>query len=314
MTNEHRFGFVTIIGKPNVGKSTLMNRIIGQKISITSHRPQTTRHRILGIHTDDEKQIVFVDTPGIHSLAKKTNRKTINQIINRTAISSIEGVDVICLMITAKGWTDSDKLVLQALGETKTPVVLLINKLDKLRSVNDVLPLIAESSQLYEFADIVPIIAIGKNTKSESNLGGDNVERLMDVITTYLPEQGAGFDEDQITDRSFRFLVSELVREQLFRRLGDELPYATAVEVSQFDLSEDVAHVGADIWVEKNSHKAMVIGKQGEALKKIGSAARKNCETLLEKKVFLELYVKVRSGWSDNARDLYSLGYDEDLK
>jgi len=307
MSSQFKFGFVTIIGKPNVGKSTLMNRIIGQKISITSHRPQTTRHRILGIHTDEAKQVVFVDTPGIHSVTKKTNRKTINKIINKTAVSSIEGVDVVCLMITAKGWSDDDQLVLKALSQTSVPVILVINKLDKLQSVNDVLPLIAESSGLYDFTAIIPVSAIGK-------VGGGNIERLIDVLAEYLPDAPAGFDGDQITDRSFRFLVSELVREQLFRRLGDELPYATAVEVTEFSLEGSRARVGADIWVEKDSHKAMVIGKKGESLKKIGSAARRNIENLLEKDVFLELFVKVRSGWSDNARDLYSLGYDEDLR
>jgi len=307
MNKDFKFGFVTIVGKPNAGKSTLMNRIIGQKISITSHRPQTTRHRILGIHTDDDKQIVFVDTPGIHSVVKKSNRKTINHVINKTAISSVDGVDVVCFMITATGWTEGDKHVLQALESVKAPVILLINKLDKLKSVNDVLPLMAESAELYDFAEIVPVCAIAKS-------GSDNVDRLMEVLTLYLPEQEAGFDEGQITDRSFRFLVSELVREQLFRRLGDELPYATAVEVTDFQIQDGKAQIAADIWVEKNSHKAMVIGKGGESLKNIGTYARKNCETLLEKKVFLELFVKVRSGWSDNARDLYSLGYDEDPK
>ena len=307
--DEFKFGFVTIIGKPNAGKSTLMNRIIGQKISITSHRPQTTRHRILGIHTDDDKQIVFVDTPGIHSVAKKSNRKTINRVINRTAVSSIDGVDAICLMIEATGWKESDLHVLDALKRnlndiSKVPVILVINKIDKLSSFNDVLPLIAESSELYDFAEIVPISATGRE-------GISNTKRLVDVVTQYLPKEQPGFDEDQITDRSYRFLVSELIREQLFRRLGDELPYATAVEVSQFELVDGLFQIGADIWVEKNSHKAMVIGKQGESLKKIGSAARKNCVNLLGEKVFLELWVKVRSGWSDNTRDLYSLGYDE---
>ena len=303
-SDNFRFGFVTIIGKPNVGKSTLMNRIIGQKISITSHRPQTTRHRILGIHTDQQKQIVFVDTPGIHAVSNKSGRKTINKVINKTAVSSIDGVDTICLMITAKGWTDEDKMVIQALGDTKIPVVLVINKIDQLKSVNHVLPLIAESAALYDFADIVPVSAISKSKIS-------NVNNLVEVVSQYLPLQGAGFDEGQITDRSFRFLVSELIREQLFRRLGDELPYATAVEVTEFKLEKGMHYINADIWVEKNSHKAMVIGKKGEALKKIGTAARLNCETLLEHKVFMELYVKVRSGWSDNARDLYSLGYAE---
>ena len=281
MTEDYKFGFVTIIGKPNVGKSTLMNRIIGQKISITSHRAQTTRHRILGIHTDEQKQIVFVDTPGIHSVVKKSNRKTINKVINKTAISSIDGVDVVCLMITASGLTEDDNSVLNALGVTNTPVVLIINKLDKLKSVNQLLPLIDESSKFYDFAEIIPITALGK-------AGDEHVEHLLPILNKYLPVAPPGFDEDQITDRSFRFLVSELVREQLFRRLGDELPYATAVEITQFEMHDDKAQIGADIWVEKDSHKAMVIGKKGEALKQIGIGARRGCENLLEKKVFLE--------------------------
>ena len=304
MIDNFRSGFVTIVGKPNVGKSTLMNRLIGQKISITSKRPQTTRHRILGIYTDAQRQVVFVDTPGIHSTSHKSNRKTINRVINKTAISSIDGVDVICLMITAKGWGEDDTRVLRSLEHIKTPVVLVINKLDKLKSVNELLPLIDASSQMYDFVDIVPTSAIGRKK-------GDNINHLMDVLTNHLPLQAAGFDEDQVTDRSFRFLVSELVREQLFRRLGDELPYATAVVVTEFSMAKLPVQLSADIWVEKSSHKAMVIGKGGESLKAIGSAARKNCEELLEKRVFLELFVKVRSGWSDNARDLYSLGYDE---
>ena len=170
MTTNFKFGFVTIIGKPNVGKSTLMNRIIGQKISITSHRAQTTRHRILGIHTDDEKQIVFVDTPGIHSVAKKSNNKTINKVINKTAISSIDGVDVICFMITASGWTEADKHVLQALQGINIPVVLVINKLERLKSVNQLLPLMAESSELYDFDDIVPITCLLYTSPSPRDL------------------------------------------------------------------------------------------------------------------------------------------------
>ena len=310
MTKEFRFGFVTFVGKPNVGKSTLMNHIIGQKISITSHRPQTTRHRILGINTDENKQIVFVDTPGMHSLAKKSNQKAINKIINRTAIASVEGVDVVCLMITANaGWTEADKLVLESLKNISAPLILVINKIDLLTSINDCLPLIAQSNDLHGFTEIIPVTALRNEKKKNKE---NNVNHLVDTLEKYLPISPAGFDDDEITDRSFRFLVSELIREQLFRRLGDELPYA-AVEISIFKLEDNVYHIGADIWVEKNSHKAMVIGKKGEALKKIGSAARKSCEELLDKKVFMELWVKVRSGWSDNARDLYSLGYDEDI-
>ena len=258
---DFKFGFVTIIGKPNVGKSTLLNRIIGQKISITSHRPQTTRHRILGIYTDERTQIAMVDTPGIHSLLKKSKRTSMNKIINRTAISSIEGVDAVCLMITASGWTEQDKLVLQAMQEAtreraNVPVILLINKIDRLASINDVLPLIEESSKLFEFTEIVPLSATSKS-------GADQIAHLIDVLSGYLPVEAAGFDADQITDRSFRLLVSELIREQLFRRLGDELPYATAVEISQFKLEKGVYQIGADIWVDKDSHKAMVIGKKG---------------------------------------------------
>ena len=308
-SSEFRFGFVTVIGRPNVGKSTLVNRIVGQKISITSHRPQTTRHRILGIYTDDSRQLVLVDTPGIHSLAKKSRRTTMNRVINRTAVASIEGVDAICLMITAAGWSDADKLVLKALRKAMPvgqhmPVILLINKTDKLDSINQVLPLIEQSAEIYPFTEIYPLTLTGKGSEEQ-------VARLIDVIAMHLPEDSAGFDSEQITDRSFRFLVSELIREQLFRRLGDELPYAAAVEISSFENVEGVHRINANIWVEKDSHKAMVIGKHGESLKKIGSAARKNCESLLEGKVFLELWVKVRSGWSNNLRDLYSLGYDE---
>lgn len=302
---EFKSGFVTLVGKPNAGKSTLMNCLIGQKISITSHRPQTTRHRILGIFTDTERQIVFVDTPGIHSVRKKAHRRTINKVINKTALSSIEGVDVVCLMITAAGWREEDLEVLRAIKESPLPVVLIINKIDKLDSINDVLPLIARSSEMHDFAEIVPLSALGKGKNH-------NTEHLLTVLTSYLPAAPAGFDADQVTDRSFRFLVAELVREQLFRRLGDELPYATAVELSRFEKVGTRYEISADIWVEKESHKPMVIGKQGETLKGIGSAARKSCEDLLESKVFMELFVKVRSGWSDSARDLYSLGYDED--
>lgn len=302
MSDQFQFGFVTIVGKPNVGKSTFVNQVIGQKISITSHRPQTTRHRILGILTEEARQIVFVDTPGIHSTAKKSNRKTINKVINRTALSSLDGVDVACFMINADGWKEEDLHVLKSISDTNLPIVLLINKLDRLKSVNDLLPLIEESSAKADFAEIIPISA----------LKGSNVDHAVDIIGGYLPNQQAGFDEDQITDRSFRFLVSELLREQLFRRLGDELPYATAVEVTRFEKDGSMFQISADIWVDRPNHKAMVIGKQGATLKQIGASARKNIEELLDNKVFMELWVKVRSGWSDNARDLHALGYDED--
>ena len=293
----YRFGFATLIGRPNVGKSTLLNRIIGRKVSITSRRPQTTRHRILGIRSDPHRQIVFVDTPGIHR-----GRKEINKIINRTAIASIEGVDVVVMMITSRGWCPQDEIPLQILRGQNIPVVLVINKTDSIRDKNQLLPLIAESSERFDFCEIVPL---------SRQHAAPMFERLVDIVGALLPEEPPGFDKEQYTDRSMRFLVSELVREQLFRQLGEELPYATAVEVQTWEMDGDVLHIGADIWVEKTSHKSMVIGKQGERLKKIGSRARKQIELLLEQKVFLELWVKVRSGWADNRRDIHHLGYDE---
>jgi GTP-binding protein Era len=291
-----RFGFATLAGRPNVGKSTLLNQIIGTKISITSHRPQTTRHRILGIRSEAHRQIVFVDTPGMHR-----GRKAINKIINRTAIASTEGVDVVVMMISARGWVDGDQIPLNILKDQKLPVVLAINKTDTIKDKNQLLPLIAESSERFAFKEIVPVSASR----------GTNVDRLIDVVGELLPEDPPGFDQGQLTDRGSRFMVSELIREQLFRQLGEELPYATAVDVQVWEPDGEILHIGADIWVEKRSHKSIVIGKQGDRLKKIGSRARVKIEEYLGQRVFLELWVKVRSGWADSRRDIYSLGYDE---
>ncbi len=301
MSTEHRFGFVTLLGRPNIGKSTLLNRLVGKKISITSHRPQTTRHRLLGIRNDKDRQIVFVDTPGMHAVDKKAQRKRINQVINKTAINSLEGVDLVVFMIGADGWREKDDVPYRAIKEAKIPVIVVLNKLDKLNSKNDVLPIIEHINERVDSLAVVPISA----------LKGDNVEYLLDVITEQLPLERPGFDKDQITDRSMQFLVTELVREQLFRLLGEELPYATAVELQRMERLEDRMHIGADIWVDRDNHKGIVIGKQGEKLKKIGSGARKQINQLLGEKVHLELFVKVRKGWSDSQRDLSLLGYDE---
>jgi GTP-binding protein Era len=298
-TPEHfRFGFAALVGRPNVGKSTLMNQLIGQKISITSHRAQTTRHRILGISTDEDQQIVFVDTPGIHK-----GTKTMNKVINRTAILSTEGVDMVVLMIDSKGWQAQDKKVLDLLKGRNVPMILVINKVDMLKDKNRLLPLIAESSTLYDFTEIVPVSA----------LKGVNTNHLFNVIGEALPIQGPGFDPDQVTDRSVRFLASELIREQLFRQLGDELPYSLGVDLISCDETEALVSIGAEIWVDKASHKPMVIGKQGARLKSVGSKARLGIELLFGKKVFLELWVKVRSGWADSQRDIQRLGYGEGL-
>ncbi|MGH1542415.1 MAG: GTPase Era [Arenicella sp.] len=298
---QYRFGFVALLGRPNVGKSTLLNRMVGKKISITSDRPQTTRHRILGIVSDKNKQIVFVDTPGVHSISQKTQKKRINKIINRTAVASIDGVDLVLFMVTAKGWKPADEVPLKALQDNNVPVIVVINKLDLLANKNQLLPQIEDLQQRINCVAVIPVSASK----------GNNVQHLMDEITSRLPEGQAHFDSKQITDRTQSFLVSEMIREQLFRLLGDELPYATAVELQRIELVGKTYHIGADIWVDKASQKAIVIGKQGAKLKQIGSKSRLPIQQLLGKKVFLELYVKVRSGWADRQQDLQSLGYDE---
>ena len=298
---EIRFGFVALLGRPNVGKSTLLNQLIGKKISIISHRPQTTRHRILGILNEPKRQIVFVDTPGVHAVAKKAQRKRMNKVINRTAVASLEGVDLALFILTADGWRDEDEIPLRAIKESNVPVAVLINKLDKLNSKNDVLPIIDSINERLECDAVIPISA----------LKGDNCDYLLDYVTDKLPLEMPGFDKKQVTDRSQGFLVSEMIREQLFQLLGDELPYATAVELQQMELEGKTYHISADIWVEKDNHKGIVIGKQGTKLKQIGSRARPHIQELLGKKVFLELFVKVRKGWADSARDLNALGYDE---
>ena len=301
--SNHRFGFVTLLGRPNIGKSTLLNRLIGKKISITSHRPQTTRHRMLGILNHPDRQIVFVDTPGLHAVNHKAQKKRINQVINRTAMNSLEGVDLAVFMLGADGFKEQDQVPLKVLKESAVPVIIALNKLDKLDSKNQVLPVI-ENIHAQVDLNTIGIIPI-------SALKGDNVDHLLDVITAQLPIERPGFDKDQFTDRSLPFLVSELVREQLFRLLGDELPYATAVELQKMERLEERLHIMADIWVERDNHKGIVIGKQGDKLKLIGSAARKQINQLLNEKVHLELFVKVRKGWADSQRDLTLLGYDE---
>ncbi len=298
MIDRFRFGFVTMVGRPNVGKSTLLNRLIGAKVSITSWKPQTTRHRILGIRNDAESQIVFVDTPGIH----RRGGKAINRLINRTARSSIEGVDVILLVITIRGWGDDDRLAVKLLSGVSSPVILAINKVDRLKRKELLLPLIDESQGLMAFADIVPISATT----------GYNLDRLVETIVARLPPGPAGFPREQITDRSEKFIAGEYVREQLFRLLEEELPYATAVEVTEFDDSGKIVRIGARIWVDRPGHKAIVIGKGGLLLKEIGTRARREIERYLDKRVHLELQVKVRAGWADNLSALTELGYGDE--
>ena len=291
-----RSGFVTLLGKPNVGKSTLLNTIIGQKISITSSKPQTTRHRILGVYTTDQCQIVFVDTPGLH----KVSGKTLNRVITRTTRVSMLDVDAIVLMIACTGWDDADRYVLGSVKNISVPVILAINKIDKIKSKERLLPLIEESSKLMNFAEIIPLSA-----KS-----GTNKSALLNSLATLLPLSPMCFPEDQITDRDTRFMLSELIREQVFRLLGEELPYATAVRIAELH-EDDPVRIEAHIWVERESQKRIVVGKNGQRIKEIGTRARKSIEQYMGRHIFLDILVKVRKGWADNQADLNSLGYVE---
>lgn len=294
-----RCGHVAIIGRPNVGKSTLLNRILGQKISITSNRPQTTRHRILGIKTTQDAQVVYVDTPGLHRAAGRP----MNRYMNRVAGATIQGVDVIILVVEGLRWADEDQDILERLKAVSTPVVLVVNKLDKVADKGALLPHFQKLAEIREFAHIIPVSA-----KS-----GNNIETLEKEIIALLPIAPLLYPEDQVTDRSERFLAAELIREKLMRRLGQELPHAAAVEIEKFSMQNEVAHINALIWVERPGQKVIVIGKDGAVLKEIGTQARQDMEKIFGCKVFLRLWVKIKEGWSEDARALRSLGYDDGL-
>ncbi len=297
---DFRSGYVAIIGRPNVGKSTLINRILGQKLCITSRRPQTTRHRILGIKTNESGQFIYVDTPGLHS----DNKKAMNRYMNRAAASSIEDVDVILFVVEGLKWTDEDKRVLKRLKQdARAPVILVLNKADKLEDKSALLPQIEELAAQFDFAAVVPVSA----------RKGMNTDLLEQEIAKLMPAGEMIFDEDQLTDRSSRFLASEIVREKLFRYLGQELPYSLTVEVEQFEEEEGMYRIGTVVYVERSGQKSIVIGKKGEQLKLIGKDARLEMEQLFGCKVFLQIWVKVREGWSDNERMLKNLGYNDDL-
>lgn len=290
-------GYVALIGRPNVGKSTLMNHLLGQKISITSRKPQTTRHRILGINTTAQGQAIYVDTPGMHDGGKKA----LNRYLNRTADMTLAGVDVIVWLIDGLSWHEFDETILKKLKQAGLPVILAVNKVDKVKEKDTVLNFFAEAQKRYPFEHLIPISALKKT----------NLEQLENLIMGLLPEGDLIYPEDQITDRPERFLTAEIVREKLTRRLGDELPYALTVEIERYEELPNITKIYAIIWVERSSQKSIVIGKQGEMLKKIGSDARHDIERLLDQKVYLQLWVKVKQGWSDNERALQSLGFNE---
>ncbi len=296
--NDFRCGYIALVGRPNVGKSTLLNRILGQKISITSRRPQTTRHRVLGIKSQPAAQLIYVDTPGIHDFSGRA----MNRHMNRTASRVLPDVDVVVFLVDGLHWTADDDLVLKKLGQITSPVILAVNKIDLLGNREELLPRLQALSEKYRFLHIIPISA-GK---------GDNVEELEAAIERLLPQAPPLFPEDQVTDRSVRFLAAELVREKLFRKLGKELPYGLTVEIEQFKSDTNITHIHALIWVERKSQKYIVIGKQGRMLKEVGIEARQDIEVLIDGKVNLKLWVKVKEGWADDERALHSLGYTHD--
>lgn len=297
-TEEYRAGHVALIGRPNVGKSTLLNALLGQKISITSHKPQTTRHRILGIKTVEHTQFVYVDTPGIHGKEKRA----VNRYMNRAASSILDDVDVIVFLVEAMCWGDDDALTLKALSNVKSPVVLAVNKVDKIKDKEKLLPFLKTLSEKFPFSAILPISAYRD----------DNLEELEKTVRSYLPVSVALYPDDQITDRSERFMAAEIIREKLMRRLNEELPYALTVEIEQFKTENDMLRIAGLIWVERDNQKSIVIGKQGSMLKSIGRESRIDMENLFSQRVYLQLWVKVKEGWSDDERALNSLGYRDE--
>ncbi len=290
-----RCGFIAIVGRPNVGKSTLLNHLLRQKVSITSRKPQTTRHRILGINSDAEHQCIYVDTPGLHS----NQQKALNKVMNNTVVSVINDVDLILFLIEKTNFNEGDHRVLELLSKTHTPVLLLINKIDLVKDKESLLPHINALSKQQDFNEIVPVSA----------LGGHNLRKIEELVKSYLPRREFLFPEDQVTDRSSRFLAAELIREKVIRQLGDELPYEVTVEIENFQQQESILHIHGLILVDKPGQKKILVGKDGERLKRIGSSAREDMETAFETKVMLNLWVKVKSGWADDERALQSLGY-----
>ena len=288
-------GFISIVGRPNVGKSTLLNHLIGQKISITSRKAQTTRHRITGILTEDQTQFVFVDTPGFQT----QHLNTLNKGLNRVVTSSLRDVNVVLFVIEARHFDERDRQVMNLLPTT-IPVILVINKVDNMEHKNELLPFMQDIAKERHFAAIVPVSAKQNN----------QLDTLLDAIRPYLPEGEKIYPEDEITDRNERFLAAEIVREKVFRFTGEELPYSVSVIIEQFKLEGKLRRIHAAILVDKEAHKAMLIGAKGEKLKEIATQARLDMEKLFDGKVFLEVWVKVRSGWADSPQMLKSLGYE----
>ena len=294
---DKRCGVIAIVGRPNVGKSTLLNHLLGQKLSITSRKPQTTRNQVLGVRTDGHLQFIFVDTPGLHL----GQSKAINQAMNKAASSALNGVDLILFLCDRAKWTEEDEFVMSLIAQQSSPAALVVNKVDLIQGQSTLLPFIEGLSSRFEFDAVLPVSALRSR----------GLDELVKYLERHVPQGPHLFPEDQITDRSQRFLAAELVREKIIRQLGDELPYAAAVEIESF--AEDdrgVLHIHALILVERDGQKKILIGESGDRLKSIGTSARKDMERAFDSKVMLKLWVKVKSGWSDDARALKTLGLD----
>lgn len=296
-TSAHRFGRIALLGRPNVGKSTLLNTLLGTRLSIVTPKPQTTRHRILGIVTRMDAQLVFLDTPGLH----QDGKRGLNRQLNRVARQAPEEADVLVHVVDGIRWRDEDEEVWKLVAPHAAACLLVVNKVDKLADKSALLPFAAEITREHGYAGVHFIAA----------RRGDGVPALLDDLVARLPQGAAEYAQDEYTDRSERFLVAELIREQLMLQLAAELPYATTVEIERFEDGSDITRIGAVVWVEREGQKGIVIGAGGTQLKKIGSAARRAIETVLDRRVFLELWVRVRESWSDDAAALKQFGYSE---
>lgn len=293
---ESRCGYVAIIGRPNVGKSTLLNNILGQKVSITSKKPQTTRHQLLGIKTTDSAQVMYVDTPGIHG----KEPRAINRYMNKSAKMVVRDVDVVVFVTDRTEWHEDDEIAAESVKYAKS-LIVVINKIDLLKDKRRLLPHLQLLQEKFPDAELIPISADK----------GDNVDKLEELITSRLPIGSHLFPEDQITDRSERFMVAEIVREKIMRQLGEEVPYAATIQIESFKDSGKSIHIDAVVFVERDGQKAILIGKKGEKIKRIGIDARQDIEALLDRKVMLNIWVKIKENWSDDDRALKSLGYDD---
>lgn len=294
---DSRCGFVAIVGRPNVGKSTLLNHILGQKLSITSRKPQTTRHQVLGIKTEGPVQAIYVDTPGMH----EEEPRAINRYMNKAATSALKDVDVAVFVVDQMAWTTADEMVLEKLSSLKCPVILAVNKVDRIENREALLPHLDMLSRKRDFAEMIPLSA----------LKGMNLEPLEEAVGRFLPQSVHFYPDDQITDRSERFMASEMVREKITRQLGAELPYSVAVEIEEFRKDGKTLHISALILVEREGQKKIMIGDKGERLRRIGQEARADMERLFDSKVMLKLWVKVKRGWADSERALKSLGMND---